>query len=88
VVEFQKQDVSIESMVLSRPLKLLFCGTNKGSIRVYPWPLIEDHLVYKKIADQEQYFFDLPEFTECIIHNLPIEQLSISHDHKYLICGI
>lgn len=81
-------DVSIESMVLSRPLKLIFCGTNQGSIRVYPWPLLEEHLVYSKIPDSDQFHFQLPEFSEMVIHNLPIEQLCLSHDHQYLICGI
>ena len=30
-------------------MKLLFCGTNKGTIRVYPWPFIEDLFEYVAI---------------------------------------
>jgi hypothetical protein len=29
-------------MIISKTLKILICGTNKGTIRIYPWPFIEE----------------------------------------------
>lgn len=34
--------VCIKTMTLFSRLKLLFCGTSDGNIRVYPFPITED----------------------------------------------
>lgn len=48
IVEFpiQEDGVQIQSMAVSRHLKLFFCGTSHGAIRIYNWPLIEESLQY------------------------------------------
>lgn len=50
IVDFPiENNVVIHSLHISRILKLLFCGTNKGTIRVYPWPLLEELLEFVPI---------------------------------------
>lgn len=64
IVEFPMTDgVIIHSLHISRLLKLLFCGTSIGTIRVYPWPLIEEALELIPI-DQKQCRLGSPEFFE------------------------
>jgi hypothetical protein len=47
VVDFPLNDSTIiNSLHISRMLKLLFCGTSNGTIRVYTWPLSEENLEY------------------------------------------
>ncbi len=48
VSEFQVEDgVTIKSLAECTSLKILFCGTNTGTIRIYPFPFKEQILEYK-----------------------------------------
>jgi hypothetical protein len=88
VAEFHSTDgVSIQSMIVSRQIKLLFCGTSIGTVRIYPWPFIEELFEFVPL-DAKSVRFKLPDCHETQIHSLPITSLVISHDQKYLICGV
>ena len=53
VSEFKDDnDVTIKSLTLSTNLKSIICGTNKGTIRIYPFPLTEELMEYK-ILDKD-----------------------------------
>ena len=41
--------VSITTMTLLSRLKVLFCGTSAGSVRIYPFPITEDLCEYREI---------------------------------------
>ena len=50
ISEFSSPDNSfINCIKISRSMKILFCGTNKGVIRVYPWIFCEDLFEYETL---------------------------------------
>ena len=87
VVEFDSPDgVFIHSLIISRVMKLLFCGTSKGTIRIYPWPFIDEMFEWVPIG-HNSVRYKLPDFYEIQIHSIPVCSLLISHDCKLMFAG-
>ena len=72
---FLQDEVQITSLCLSKSLQVLFAGTNKGTVRVYLWPIIKR----KHNQDRE------PEYAEFFIHLTSITSLRVTYDKRYLI---
>lgn len=88
IVSLPLQDATtIQSLLISRQLNLLFCGTSIGTIRIYPWPWHEELLEYVPI-DQKSVRFKAPDFYELQVHSSAVVSLQVSHDHQYVIIGV
>jgi len=59
------------TLLLAVPLGLLFVGTNQGSVRLFPWPLVDGGVMANPL-------------TECAIHAHSITSLVVSQDSRFL----
>ena len=79
IAEFPITDCHITSLLVCPLQGVLIAGTNKGSLRVYTWPMVESALELEMIGLNKARLRE-PEFIEVIAHSYPVVSLCSSHD--------
>jgi hypothetical protein len=90
IAEFitESSDLDTRAAVLSMKHQVLFTGTNKGTIKIFLWPLSKDCFeIEQKSGMVGTFTYKFPEFIEYNAHLSPVTYLELSYDGNYLFSG-
>lgn len=82
-------DHDTRAAILSLKHQVLFTGTNKGTIKVFLWPMTKENfeIESKPGSSLGTFSYKFPECIEYNAHLSPVTYLEISHDGNYLFSG-
>lgn len=81
-------DYDTRAAALSLKHQVLFTGTNKGTIKVFLWPMNKENLeIEQKPGIVGTFTYKFPEFVEYNAHLSPVTYLEVSYDGNYLFSG-
>ena len=85
VAEFATVDCYITAMLVCPQMNMLFLGTNKGTLRVSRWPILDDQLEMEVLQPtNNQVRFKVPHFVEYAAHSSPITCLQVNHSQTHI----
>lgn len=90
VAEFimTSNDHDTQAAALSLKQGILFTGTNKGTIKVFLWPMNKENLeIEAKSGTVGTFTYKFPECVEYNVHLSPVTYLEVSYDGNYLFSG-
>ena len=84
-------DIELTSLLLAKQQSVLFAGTNKGSVRVYLWPMLkrkQTNIIQSSLDASSSQFANFEyqcDFMEYYIHVGKVVNLSLSADKQSLV---